>query len=140
LGLLDDAVAFAIPSIPFVIGLGVGDLVFGVVRAADVNDLASFHGDTALRGRNLGLAFADGELRLRVGVDLDAVDPFTQRKHGHVGGVNFHIRFRAFEYRIVDDPARHLDLNMLLGKGCDLDVGILVQAQNVGEVKLDFSA
>jgi hypothetical protein len=126
--LLDGAVAIVVPTVPFVIGRGIGDLVFGIVHASDVDDLASFYGRAALWGRNLRLAFADGEFRLRVRVDLDAVNSFAQRKHGHVGGVDFHIRFRALEYRVVDNPACYLELNVLLREVGDLHIGILVQA------------
>jgi hypothetical protein len=49
LGFLDGAVAIVVPSIPFVIGRGIGNLVFGIVRASNVNNLAFFHGHAALR-------------------------------------------------------------------------------------------
>jgi hypothetical protein len=47
---LDGAVAIAVPSIPFVVGRGIGDLVFGIVRASNVDDLAFFHGLASLWG------------------------------------------------------------------------------------------
>jgi hypothetical protein len=126
LGLLDGVAAIVVPSIPFVLGRSTGDLVFGIVRASDVDDLASFHARAALWGRNLCLAFPDGEFRLRVRVDLDAVDTLTQGAHRHVRGVDFHIRLRALEYGVVDNAACHLELNVLLREVGDLHIGILV--------------
>src|SRR5208337_1800604 len=49
LSFLDGAVAIVVPSIPLVIGRGTGNLVLGIVRAPNVNNLAFFHSDAALR-------------------------------------------------------------------------------------------
>ena len=134
------AVAVFVPPVPIVFRTGARNLILGIVGALDCNELPLLDGRAALRHSYFCLAADHRHLRLVGGIHLDAVGAFLGRMHGHVGRVNFRVRFAAFEYRVVHRPLRKLDLNARARQIGDGHYAILIEPENVGEVELHFRA
>ncbi len=139
-GVRNVVVALAVPIVPLITPGRLHDLVLGVVRALDLNEVSLFNGRVALRCRDFSLAIADGHFRFRRRVDLDSIMPFAQWVNGYIRGVNFHLGFRSLEDGETNCPLRHLDLNVSAGKIRELRLGALVNPQDVRAVEFNFSS
>ena len=141
LGASDRFVAVFVPTIPSILGRGIGRLVLSVgARAADRDCLAFVDARAAFRRREVRFTLSDSHHSLAGGAHLNTEFPFSTRVNGDVGGINFSVGFRALEDRVEHQPLSHLNLDARSVQAGDVGLGLIGKAQDVSVVKLHFRA
>jgi hypothetical protein len=70
--------------------------------------------------------------------DLDPIDPLLHWAHSHVGGVDLRVRLISFEDGEIQHAPGKLDLNATVAQIGNPGLRLLIEAQDVCMIQLDF--
>jgi hypothetical protein len=139
---MNHVVAIAVPAIPVVAIGSFRDFVLCLLSAStNRRHLALLHFGDTLRCGNLSLTFAHDNNGVAIGPHFYADnDILVSGMNGDIRRIDLRLGFALIENAVVGESLRQLNLNVIVGEVCNIDLRVRPQAKNIGEVKLHFGA
>jgi len=110
-------------------------------RAANRRHVSGVNFGASLRRCDLRLPLTHDHHRVAVRADLNAEHTVMMGgMNGYIRSVNFRFGLAILRNRVVRQALAQLNLNIFLGKSCDVGLRVRSQAESIGKIELQFGA